>query len=76
MIRDGRRHFLIGVAGEISAHAGAPKPTPTRRHQRQKHALKTHSYLWIFKRKLREIWSALMVLLGAFGAEVGWLCRC
>jgi hypothetical protein len=28
----------------------APRPAPTRRHQRQKHALKTHSYLWVFRK--------------------------
>jgi hypothetical protein len=26
------------------------RPAPTRRHQWQRHALKTHSYLWVFKR--------------------------
>jgi DNA modification methylase len=26
----------------------ATRPAPTRRHRRQKHALKTHSYLWVF----------------------------
>jgi hypothetical protein len=28
----------------------APRPAPTRRHQRQRHALKTHSYLWVFRK--------------------------
>jgi hypothetical protein len=31
----------------------ASRPAPRRRHQRMKHALKTHSYLWVF-RKPRE----------------------
>jgi hypothetical protein len=33
----------------------APRPAPTRRHQRQKHALKTHSYLWIFRKRSRSL---------------------
>jgi hypothetical protein len=40
-------------AGEMGLQAKdlfvlAPRPTPTRRHLRQRHALKTHSYLWVF----------------------------
>jgi hypothetical protein len=28
----------------------APRFAPTRRHQRQKHAHKAHSYLWVFRK--------------------------
>jgi hypothetical protein len=32
----------------------APRPAPTRRHQRQKHAHKTHRYLWIFRKPRKQ----------------------
>jgi hypothetical protein len=59
---DGKQYWthteIQNIALELGLRADdlfllAPRPAPTRKHQRQKHALKTHSYLWIF-RKVRR----------------------
>jgi hypothetical protein len=59
---DGQQYWthceIKNVAGDLGMRSEdlfvlAPRPAPTRRWQRQKHARKAHSYLWIF-RKLRK----------------------
>jgi hypothetical protein len=56
---EGRQHWVNIIIQNIALDLGfqardlfvlAPRPAPTRRHQRQKHALKTHSYLWVFRK--------------------------
>jgi hypothetical protein len=60
---DGKQNWTHCTLREVAVKLGlqpkdlfvlAPRPAPTRRWQRQKHARKTHSYLWIFRKTLNR----------------------
>jgi hypothetical protein len=60
---DGKQNWTHCTLMDIAVQLGlrsqdlfvlAPRPAPTRRWQRQKHARKAHSYLWVFRKPARS----------------------